>query len=112
MAAVAQNPTSERLVRLSRIVVDPARLEEYLSFVSEVGRESVEREEGVITLFSVAEKERPNHITILEIYANREAYEKHLQTPWFQRYKQGTLDMVQELQLIDCTALVPDMKIK
>lgn len=48
----------------------------------------------------------------LEIYASRAAYEHHLTTPHFQHYKQGTLHMVKDLQLIDGVALVPDMKIK
>ena len=58
------------------------------------------------------EKERPCHITILEIYANRAAYEHHITTPHFQKYKQGTLHMVKSLELCDGKALVPEMLIK
>lgn len=39
-------------------------------------------------------------------------YESHLKTPHFIKYKQGTLDMVKDLQLIDTNPLIPDMKIK
>ena len=42
------------------------------------------------------EKENPNKITILEIYANEESYKKHIQTIHFQKYKQGVLDMIQK----------------
>lgn len=101
-----------RIVRLSKLEIHEEYLDEYLTFVGEVGRLSFEREEGVITLFSVQEKERPCHITILEIYRDRAAYEHHIATPHFQHYKQGTLHMVKDLQLIDGTALVPEMKIK
>ena len=107
-----QDNYDSRIVRLSKLEIYEEYLDEYLSFVGEVGRLSYEREEGVITLFSVQEKERPCHITILEIYANREAYEHHIATPHFQRYKQGTLHMVKDLQLLDGIALVPEMKIK
>ena len=69
-------------------------------------------EPGVLTLYATFEKERPNRITILEIYANEEAYQSHIKTPHFLKYKQGTLDMVQELELIDSTPLIEDMKIK
>ena len=107
-----QDKYSSRLVRLSKLEIHEEYLEEYLTFVGEVGRESVEKEEGVITLFSVQEKENPCRITILEIYASQEAYQKHIASSHFQRYKQGTLHMVKDLQLIDGVALVPDMKIK
>lgn len=107
-----QDNYNSRIVRLSKLEIYEEYLDEYLTYVGEVGRLSYEREEGVITLFSVQEKERPCHITILEIYANREAYEHHIATPHFQRYKQGTLHMVKDLQLLDGVALVPEMKIK
>ena len=107
-----QDSYDSRIVRLSKLEIYEEYLDEYLTYVGEVGRLSYEREEGVITLFSVQEKERPCHITILEIYANREAYEHHIATPHFQHYKQSTLHMVKDLQLLDGFALVPEMKIK
>ena len=106
-----QQKYEDRLVRLSKIEVYEEYLDEYLSFVGEVGRASVEQEEGVLTLFSVQEKERPCHITILEIYASRAAYEHHITTPHFQKYKQGTQHMVKSLELCDGKALVPEMLI-
>ena len=53
-----------------------------------------------------------NKITILEIYADRAAYESHLKTAHFQKYKQGTLEMVKDLELVDVSPLVPGLKIK
>ena len=103
---------SERVVRIARIVVKPERLDEYMACAADVGMNSFNNEPGVITLYSTASKEHPNQITILEIYANQAAYQSHLQTPWFKKYKEGTADMVESLELIDSKALVPEMKIK
>ena len=44
-------------------------------------------------------------IRILEIYANREAYEAHLKTPHFQKYKTSTLKMVKSLKLVDMNTI-------
>ena len=107
-----QDKYDSRIVRLSKLEIHEEYLDEYLSFVGEVGRLSCEREEGVITLFSVQEKDNPCRITILEIYADSAAYQHHIATPHFQHYKQSTLHMVKDLQLIDGMALVPEMKIK
>ena len=104
--------TPESIVRVSEITVDPAHLREYLSFVSECGRESMRLEPGVLFMFSMQDKEHPERITILEIYSGRAAYEHHIQTPHFQKYKQGTLKMVQTLKLRDQIPLVPEMKMK
>lgn len=99
-------------VRLSRIVVDSTRLEEYNAYLKEEIEASMALEEGVLTLYATAEKKRPNHITILEIYASEDAYKSHIKTPHFVKYKEGTLDMVQELELIDTNPLIEGLKIK
>ena len=42
---------------------------------------------------------------ILEIYTSQQAYQHHIQTAHFQKYKQGTLHMVKSLKLQDLTPL-------
>ena len=99
-------------VRLSRIVVDSSRLDEYNAYLKEEIEASMALEPGILTLYATAEKEKPNHITILEIYASDEAYKSHIKTPHFIKYKEGTLDIVQELELIDTNPLIEGLKIK
>ena len=105
-------PAENNLVRLSKITVDPAQLDAYNTFLKEEIEASIRLEPGVLTLYATAEKEAPHKVTILEIYADRTAYESHLQTPHFQKYKQGTLSMVKELELVDVKPLIPGLKIK
>lgn len=99
-------------VRLSMITVDSTRLDEYNAFLKEEIEASMRLEPGVLTLYAVAEKDEPNKVVILEIYADEEAYQQHIKTPHFIKYKEGTLDMVQSLELIDTTPLIPGLKIK
>lgn len=103
---------SNNKVRLSKITVDPAQLDAYNAFLKEEIEASMRLEPGVLTLYAVSEKDHPNKITILEIYADEAAYQSHIKTPHFQKYKQGTLEMVKELELIDTKALIPGLKIK
>ena len=105
-------PANENFVRLSLITVDPARLEEYKAYLKEGVTASMSREPGVLVLYPTTRKDAPNVFTILEIYANRAAYESHIKSAHFQKYKQGTLDMVQSLELVDVDPLVPRLKIK
>ena len=104
--------TRASIVRISRIEVDPAHLQEYLALVTECGRESMAKEPGVYLMYSMQEKTRPEQIAILEIYKNRAAYEHHIQTPHFQKYKTQTLKMVRSLELLDQNPLVPEMRMK
>lgn len=100
------------LVRLSKITVDPEQLEAYNAYLKEEIEASMSLEPGVLALYAVAEKNNPNKVTILEIYADKDAYEKHLKAPHFKKYKQGTLSMVKNLELIDVKPLIPGLKIK
>lgn len=100
------------LVRLSKITVDPIQLDDYNAFLKEEIEASMRLEPGVLALYATAEKDAPHKVTILEIYADRTAYESHLKTPHFQKYKQGTLSMVKELELVDVKPLIPGLKIK
>jgi quinol monooxygenase YgiN len=77
-------------------------------FADEVDHLSVEREPGVICLFPMQRADAPTHIRILEIYASDEAYQKHLKTDHFLRYKQGTLHMVKALRLPTMQPLDPE----
>lgn len=95
------------IVRLSKIEVYPEHLEEYMKYAAEVGEVSLRTEPGVLTMYAIREKENSNMITILETYANREAYESHIASEHFQKYKQGTLHMVKKLTLSDQTPLNP-----
>jgi 4-carboxymuconolactone decarboxylase len=96
----------EKIVRLAEIEVEPSMLEDYLNFAKEVGETSVKVEPGVLTLFSMQAKEDPCKIYILEIYANQAAYQSHIQTVHFRKYKEGTAKMVKSLKLIDTMPLV------
>lgn len=112
LKSVGQPVPENNKVRLSKITVDPARLVEYNVYLKEEIEASMRLEPGVLTLYAVAEKEHPNEVTILEIYADEAAYQSHIKTLHFQKYKHGTLDMVQALELIDTTPLIPGLKIK
>lgn len=103
---------SKQMTRLARLVIDSTQLESYQAFLKEEIATSLRVEPGVLTLYAVAEKNNPSHITILEIYANEEAYKKHIQTPYFLKYKNGTKDMVKSLELIEVNPLIPTMKVK
>src|SRR5690349_9585694 len=93
--ATAQD--NKQLVRMAKLVIHETQLENYNKLLKEEIEASLRIEPGVKTLFAVAEKSKPNHITILEIYADTIAYQAHLKTPHFIKYKTGTKDMVKSL---------------
>lgn len=62
-------------------------------------------------MYAVQEKDNPCIITILETYASQEAYRSHIASDHFRKYKQGTLHMVKNLQLLDQTELNPSNKV-
>ena len=108
----ARPPEKNQMVRLAKLVIDSTQLESYKAALREEIEASVRLEPGVLTLYAVSEKNNPTHITILEIYADEDAYKAHIQTPHFLKYKTGTKEMVKSLELVETVPLVPGMGIK
>ena len=92
---------SDRVVRIAELEIEPAELDAYRTLLAEEIEASVAKEPGVLMLHAVSERERPERIRILEVYADRAAYEAHLTTPHFLKYKEATAGMVRSLRLVD-----------
>lgn len=93
------------LVRIAEIEVIPEYWEEYKEIVLYGARESVEKEEGVISIFPMEIQAEKYKIRILEIYRDQKAYEDHIKSKHFQHYKTTTLKMIKDLKLVDMNAL-------
>ena len=110
LGQTSDKPTSTKrngtlLVRIAEIEIHPQYLEAYLNAATEIQQKSLAEEPGVLCLFPNQMKEDDTQFRILEIYASQEAYQHHIQTAHFQKYKQGTLHMVKSLKLQDLTPL-------
>lgn len=95
----------DQMVRMSEIEIVPEYLEQYKAILKEEAEASVRLESGVIAIFPMFQKENPNQVRILEIYADKESYQSHLKTPHFLVYKTSTLKMVKSLKLVDMDVL-------
>ncbi len=104
--ALAQQDTM--MIRIAEIELNPAYIEDYMVILKEELAASVKLEPGVMVIFPMYQKENPAVFRLLEIYASREAYEHHLQTPHFQKYKTTTRNMVKSLKLIPMEAIDPE----
>lgn len=93
--------TKDMMIRLSEIEIDSNYVKEYISILKEESRASVQLEPGVIAIYPMYQKNNPTQIRILEIYANKEAYEAHLKTAHFQKYKTATFKIVKSLKIVD-----------
>jgi quinol monooxygenase YgiN len=111
-AVVSCGQQNKQMVRLAKLQIDSLQLEAYTNLLKEEIETSLKLEPGVLTLYPVAEKNNPAHITILEIYASEEAYKSHIKTPHFLKYKNGTINMVKSLELIETKPIMPGNKIK
>lgn len=104
--------TGPQVVHLAKLEIHPAQLEGYQAALKEHIETALRVEPGVLTLYPVADAAHPERITVLEIYASPAAYQAHLQSPHFLKYKRGTQAMVKSLELIDTIPLLPAVKVK
>jgi quercetin dioxygenase-like cupin family protein/alkylhydroperoxidase/carboxymuconolactone decarboxylase family protein YurZ/quinol monooxygenase YgiN len=101
--------TRQMIFRIAEVEVYPQYLDEYVKEAKEVSEVSVNCESGVVCIYPVQVKRDKNQIRIVEVYADGQAYDKHIRSAHFQKYKQGTQHMVKSLDLVDMDALNPQM---
>lgn len=99
----AKSQDDPKYLRIARITVDKVKLSDYLTALRTQMESAVRDEKGVLSYSALADKERPERITIFETYASKEAYQFHIQTEHFKKYKTTVADMVLELELTDVT---------
>ena len=93
------------MVRISEIEIVPEYLQEYNAILKEESSASVKIEPGVIAIFPMYQQENTTQVRIVEIYADKAAYQSHIKTPHFQHYKTSTLKMVKSLKLVDMKSM-------
>ena len=87
------------VVRLAELQIDPAQLDQYLTFLREEIERSIRVEPGVLTLYAVQLKSDPTRVRLFEMYADSIAYNAHIASAHFRKYKVGTQTMAQSLVL-------------
>lgn len=89
------------LVRIAELEIDPDRFDDFSALLSEEIEASVRLESGVLFLFALSLKGDRGKVRLMEGYADQAAYEAHLQSPHFLKYKTLTAEMVKSLRLIE-----------
>jgi len=106
--AIAQQ--NNRKVRIANIEIDSAYVGEYRAALAEHAQVAVQVEPGVLALQAVYDKAHPTKVTVFEVYASEQAYQLHLKTPHFLKYKNGTLKMVKSLELVEVAPIAIEIK--
>jgi quinol monooxygenase YgiN len=63
-------------------------------------------------LYAVSVKGHPEQIRLFELYASAAAYQTHLETPHFKKYKTETAGMVKSLTLVETEPILLGTKFK
>ncbi|MDB5023567.1 MAG: flavoredoxin [Mucilaginibacter sp.] len=101
-ASAQQN---SRKIRMAKIEIYPAYLAAYRAALAEHIETAVRAEPGVLALQAVYDKAHPTLVTVFEVYASDSAYQAHLKTPHFLKYKNGTFKMVKSLELVEAAPI-------
>lgn len=89
------------LVRIAELEIDRTQIAAYKKLLSEEIEASVRIEPGVLFLYALSIKGSPDKVRVIEGYADQAAYEAHLNTPHFLKYKTHTSGMVRALRLLE-----------
>jgi quinol monooxygenase YgiN len=109
-SAAGAQETRQPYVRLAELEIDPAQMAGFNAAIREEVKTSVRVEPDVLALYAVAEKDHPNRVRVFEMYTDEAAYQKHLQTPHFRKFRDVTDKMVKSRKLLDGLPIVLEAK--
>ena len=98
--------TQERFVRLAELEIDPGQLESFRSAIEEGIETAIRVEPGVLVLYAVYEKDHPCRVRVFEMYTDAHAYQTHLETPHFKKFRDATNKMVISKTLLDAVPII------
>lgn len=105
--SIGQN---SKIYRIAKIKVDYSQLENYKAALQEQMNAAIKLEQGVLSYNAVSDKKDATLITIFEVYENNEAYQSHVLTSHFKKYKEAVKNMVLSLELIDVDLILSAKK--
>lgn len=92
---------SDLVVRIAELEIDPNQIVAYKALLTEEIEASVQTEPEVLFLYALSIKGSPDKVRVIEGYTDSGAYEAHLNTPHFLKYKTHTAGMVRSLRLLE-----------
>jgi quinol monooxygenase YgiN len=96
----AEEPRSP-VVRIAELEIIPAHLEAFKAAVKEEMETSVRAEPGVLAIYAVSEKDYPTKLKFFEVYTDQAAFNAHIESAHFRKYRSTTKDMITSRRLIE-----------
>jgi quinol monooxygenase YgiN len=95
------NTSLSAYVRWSELEIDPTHLERFWTIGKENVRETRRKDSGVLAFYWAAEKVHPNHIRVLEVYADENAYKAHLASAHYQKFRNDSKPLLKAHALFE-----------
>ncbi|MGG9964782.1 putative quinol monooxygenase [Ferruginibacter sp. SUN106] len=108
LSAIHYNVAAQdnKIIRIARITIDSSVIKDYRKLLQEQMEAAVRIEVGVLSYTVYEDKAAPYKLTIVEVYADSNAYLSHRETPHFKKYKSATKDMVKSLELSEVNPIL------
>lgn len=87
------------VIRVAKVEIEDGKHDQFAATVKKEMRRAIAQEPGVEILMAGSNKENENEWLFFEVYANDEAYDKHVKSKWFVDYIKGSEDIVKDKKL-------------
>lgn len=91
------------VIRVAKVEIEDGKHDQFAATVKKEMRRAIAQEPGVEILMAGSNKENENEWLFFEVYANDEAYDKHVKSKWFVDYIKGSEDIVKDKKLHELT---------
>ncbi len=89
------------VIRIAELEIDPAQIDAYRAALADEIECTSRHEPQVQMLYALSIKDNPAQVRIVEVYSDLAAYEAHIRSAHFLKYKAATEGIVRSLRLVD-----------
>ena len=94
------------VIRIFELVIKPENLAEFNQLGKHNITQSVNTEKGVLAMYVLEDKQQSNKLHIVEVYVDETAYQAHRQSPHFQKWLNGTKDMIVSRKVVETNPII------
>lgn len=89
------------VMRVAKVEIADGKHDEFAATVKKEMRRAIAQEPGAEILMAGSNKENENEFLFFEVFANDEAYDKHIKSRWFIDYDKASEGIVKDKQLYE-----------
>ncbi|RAW02158.1 putative quinol monooxygenase [Pseudochryseolinea flava] len=104
--ALSNAPSQDLFLKLVEIEIKEKGIDDFLMLSKNTVLPGIRSEPGLLMMYAISLKTTPTRVYVLEVYANEDAYKRHLISSHFLEFKRKSKRIIKRLKMTNVTPIL------